>query len=706
MNNFRTRTMLRSVAVAVLFGLTACSSGGGGSAPTFKLFSVDPNESLDLNGGDKVIIHGENFLAARVARVTFGEGNPGFFMSVLDDTRIEITVPPSPQNRAQIVTVEVETLELGTKGIFGGYTYIQGGGPTGPPQPQTIFPTNFTPTGAESFTIQGTDLGTSGGTVLVHFQGIGTVVGNVNATGNIVTGRAPVSPNVPPSAAFTVTVENSGLIGDVPTQVNYIHAAPLALSIPNQESGDNVSRPARISDSLAVVASSGPDLLWGNGNEDLVLLMGPPNTIQAKSLLGAQPAANRYIHRDNSIVVALNSDTICLLSPGPAVGAEFILLITNLQAATPTVRAIPAPNAAPIPLGRVSAQRIAFVLRGTGAGGQDQLQVYSIVNGLFTGSLPTPINIGTADPNGIAGRGNLSIPFSPDGDAVFVYTTGANGAFNDFDDLLFRYSVSTQQIATTPARYLRTKPIALAGDRVVGIAGPLASPPSPNDHLAVFTVASNAFSVSHIDLGAVADVGAPRPLAPLGDGNVALIAGGPDRAANTPDDVVAVFTDDGNGSFNRVDASLGRRPVLTPLADGDMVVFGRGTDALPGTPDDRAIRVLADGSSLQDFTGAPFWPQVVAPLGDGTRAFAIGLGTDGIAATGDEELLVYQTVTLGNGADNSTLPMSVNIASRVASTLTTPIVFVPIGSSWGAVQSPGFDGFWATGDDQVLIVRY
>jgi hypothetical protein len=192
----------------------------------------------------------------------------------------------------------------------------------------------------------------------------------------------------------------------------------------------------------------------------------------------------------------------------------------------------------------------------------------------------------------------------------------------------------------------------------------------------------------------------------LGDGNVVLIAGGPDRAANTPDDVVAVFTDDGSGSFNRVDASIGRRPVLTPLVDGDMVVFGRGPDSLPGTPDDRAIRVLADGSSLQDFAGPPFWPQVVAPLGDGTRAFAIGLGTDGVAATGDEELLVYQTLTLGNGTDNSTLPMSVNVASRIVSALTAPIVFVPIGSSWGAVQSPGFDRIWATGDDQVVIVRY
>ncbi|MHC4937416.1 MAG: IPT/TIG domain-containing protein [Planctomycetota bacterium] len=706
MNKFRTRVTLRSAAAAVLLGLAACSSGGGGSAPTFKLFSVDPNESLDVNGGDKVIIHGDNFLAARVLRVTFGEGNPGFGLTVLDDERIEITVPPAPGNRPQVVTVEVETAELGTKGIFGGFTYLQGGGPTGPPEPQTIFPTNFTPTGVESFTIQGQNLGTSNGTVIVNFEGVGTVVGNVNNTGTIVTGRAPVSPTAPIAVPITVSVDNSGQVGAVPTQVNYVHAAPLALPVRYQEGNDQASRPVRVSESLAVVATAGTDLIWANGNEDLVLVMGPPNNIQTKSLLGNQPAGNRTLHNTISIPVVLDSDTIAVLSPGTGPGTQVILLVTNLSAATPTVTPIAAANAHSIPLGRISAQRIAFVLRGTAPGGQDQLQVYSIVNGVFAGALPAPVDIGFADVAALSGRNNLSVPFSPDGNAVFVYTSGPNGAFNDQDDMLVRLLLSTQQSTSTAARYLRIRPIALSADRVVGIAGPLANPGSPNDQLAIFDINNNAFAASHIDLGAIADVVAARAIAPLGDNNVVLIDGGPDRAANTADDLVAVFTDDGNGSYTRVNSSLGRRPVLVPVGNGEVVVFGRGTDAIPNTPDDRAIRILADGSALQNFAGPPFWSQVVAPLGDENRVFAIGDGGDGAPNTGDEELLVYQTLAIGQGIETSILPMAVNPASRVASTINRPVKFVPIGPSWGIVQSPGNDNIWLSADDHILVVRY
>jgi len=712
MNKFRTRTMMRSAAAGLLLGFAACSSGGGGgSEPSFSLFSVDPAESVDLNGGDKVVIHGENFLAARVARVLFGDGNPGFNLTVLDDERIEVTVPPSPNGQPAIVTVEVETLEFGTKGIFGGFRYVGGGGPIGPPQPQTIFPTTFTPTGAQPFTIQGTNLGPGGGTVAVIFDGIGAVAGAVNNDGTIVTGHAPVTPGVPGAGSIQVTVDNSGEVGAVPTPVSYSYVAPTALPVPNQEGGDNASRPVRVSDGLAVMCTAGANFAWGDGNDDMLLIDGPPSTIQTRSALAGQPAANRHLDRNNSVPVVLDEDTICVYSPGPtaALGDEVILLITNLAAAAPTVQALPAPNAAPIPAARISANRVGFILRGTGAGGQDQLQVFTIVNGVFQGPLPSAVDVNFADPGGLLGRANFSIPFSPDGDSVFVYSSGFNGGFNDIDDEVYRHVISTGQTSVAPARFVLLKPIALSASRVATIAaGTAATPQDIDDQLAVIDF-SPSVNVTHIDLNATADVVAPQPLVPLGTGGLVLVAGGPDRIANTADDVLAVFTGDGSGGFDRADAPLERRPNMTPLGNGGLVAFGRGVDGAADSGDDRAIFVQADGSSFLEFVMPPSWPMATAQLADSTRAFGIGNGLDGTPQTGDEELLVYQSsiVEAASGAATSRLPLSVDFNSPIRSALpANPIRFVPVGPGWGVIQSPGRNLAFLGADDMIVVVQY
>jgi len=714
------------IVAALLAATLGCSGGGGGdSSSTFTLQFVDPNASADVNGGDTVVVHGTNFLAARVARVFFGANNPGFGIKVLSDTEIEVTVPPAPSGNAGTYSVEVETLEFGTKGLFRAFTYADdGGGTTGPPVPTTIFPTSFTATGAESFTISGTNLGPSGGQVDVIFEGVGLVRATVSQDRQFATGNAPVSQGVPIATPILVTVDNSGQSGPVPTQVTYNYAAPSSWLVPFQEGAGNTSLPVRVGEGIAVVATSGTTANWGNvagtGDDELFLITGPPLTAGLVPLFGnaGLPASQRRLDSNNSVPVAVDSDTVCLYSPGmdgiALTGDEVIIVVSGLQSTPPTVRVLPVPNLTPAPIARISDTQIAFTTRLTGtAAAQDELRFASINSGVPTLS-GARTDIGLADGRATVGRGYRSIPFSPDGDAVFVFTLhpgGGTRTFGDSTDLLTRYQLSTGAVAQTPAPFLHDTPIALSATRVVAAAQSVASPPNPDDKLAIYDFAGGSFTTTYMGVGARIQTLGLRTIVALGDGHVALAHGGANQTAGNADDQIAVFRDDGSGSLTQLNVPLAGRPQMTPLGDGSVVVFGPGGDLFAGTLDDRAILLRANGSSFAEFPGAPTWGQGTLAAVDSTRVFAIGTGPDAPNyGTGNETLIVLQAKAVGLGIATSLLPMSgalgyfVNAAPSQAAQARTP--FVPVGSGWGLMQSPGTTNAFSSAGNRVLIVSY
>jgi len=717
---FRRPQVAALFATAMLLSFVACSGGGTASTPTFSLQFVDPNESLDLNGGDKVIVHGSNFIAAKVARVLFGDGNPGFGLTVLSDTEIEITVPPSPSGNPGPVNVEVETLNFGTRGIFAGYTYADdGGGNTGPPVPQTIVPTNYTATGAESFTISGTNLGPSGGQIIVDFAGIGAVQATVSLDGQFARGNAPVAVGIPPATPIQVTVNNQGQGAEVPTRVNYNYLAPTSWVVGFQEGAGNASLPVRVGNGMAVVATSGTDALWGNGNDSLWLITGPPLASAVVDLFALQPAAVRRLDANNSVPIALDSDTVCIYSPGPdgiaVTGDEVVLVVSGLQTATPVVRPpLAVAFLSPAPLARISSTRIATTSRGTGTALQDELRFVTVNAGVPALSA-TRRDIGLTDLSALAGRLNRSIPFTPDGDTVFVFSVGlpASGVrvFGDSDDRIWRHVVSTGVTTWTSAPFLLDTPNALSPTRLVAPAKGVATV-SVNDNLAIYDHSGVTFSApTYITTGSLVQTGAGamRPIiAPLGNGNVVLPLGPPNLPPGGANDRIGVFREDGAGGFTQLNLNLAGRPLMTPLGDGSLVVFGRGVDLAPGTFDDRVLHIKADGGSFAEFAGAPLWMHGTLAASDETRVFAVGAGIDLLYGSGDEELLVFQAKSLGSGVASATLPLSHSGFIVRAGPAQARTRFVPVGPGWGLMQSPGFGptAAFLRISNRVIVVNY
>ena len=138
---------------------------GSSAAPSndFTLTGVDPNRSLDLNGGERVEISGTNFEDLEVAGAFAGTISFGaaiaFDPEVMDDNTLEVTVPPAPGGLPGVVSIEVRVDGFPTRVLSGAFTYQ---GLSGPPVIDSIFPTTFTPSGAEQFTIQGSNLGLDG----------------------------------------------------------------------------------------------------------------------------------------------------------------------------------------------------------------------------------------------------------------------------------------------------------------------------------------------------------------------------------------------------------------------------------------------------------------------------------------------------------------------------------------------------------------
>ncbi len=86
---------------------------------------------------------------------------------------------------------------------------------------------------------------------------------------------------------------------------------------------------------------------------------------------------------------------------------------------------------------------------------------------------------------------------------------------------------------------------------------------------------------------------------------------------------------------------------------------------------------------------------------DATRAFAVGPGLGRIYNDGNEQLIVQQSSALGTFVDGALLPLALSGVSATGNE-----AFVPIGNSWGIIQSPGPSKTYGDADDQILIVRY
>ncbi|MGQ0612661.1 MAG: IPT/TIG domain-containing protein [Planctomycetaceae bacterium] len=694
----------RRILVAMLLA-AGCGGGGGAAKLAFFLTGLTPAVSTGLNGGDQVTITGSNFLAAVILVVRFGD-QPALNLQVVNDTTLRVNTPPAPGRIPQTVSVIVDSLNAGSKSLFSAFTYQ---GSSSPPNPQTIVPTSYVSTGAERFTIQGTDLGPPGGIVQVTFQGIGTVTANVSNDSTIVQGRAPLPPGAPPSGLLTVTVGNGALSGDVVTKVTFPHAPPQPLAVPNQRAG-GASLPERLADGWAALCTAGANGIWRDGDDELLLVRGPPNAVAVLPVRrpGALPVG--FLDRDNSAPAAMDGNTFCVASVGPN-GApgdadDRVLLVTAAQTA-PVVTDIVVAGLNTAPLAPIASNRVALTHAGadTLLGTlDDTLVILEFTGTAVTGGGQT-IFIGPVDTT--PGAGNLSIPFTADGNAAFVVTLGGNGLPRDQDDVVTRLSLPSQQVRSAPVPALLRRPFALSGILLAGAGkGPDGVPGSADDDLIVVFESAGALSTLRRALGSRLQAGALAPDARVGGGAVALATAGPNGIPNDADDRLLVFLDPRAGAATPFD--LAGIPLLATFGSGELAIFGRGPDLADGTADDVALRLDAAASFAQPFVTVPRWGRGFLPRTDLERLFAVGPGADGVAGTLDDELIVHQTRALGQARDATPLPLAAAGAPVNPPNL-APLPFVPIGPGWGLMQSPGAGGgplpLCGDADDQLRVVR-
>ncbi|MEE8105177.1 MAG: IPT/TIG domain-containing protein [Planctomycetota bacterium] len=656
------------------------------------LQNVTPNSSATLNGGELVIVRGTNFDRANVINVLFGGRNVNSF-DVLDNERIEVRTPRAPGNLPNTVGVEVFSERAVTAILQNAYTYTA---PDLPPVPTTIFPTTFTATGAETFTIQGTNLGPVSGTVNVIFVGAGTVVADVNASATIISGRAPIT-NMPPAGNVTVTVDKGTTTGDVPTSVSYSYGAPAILGAKGQ-AADGASRPVNLGSGSAVLCTAGENTVWGDADDEVLIVRGPPAaTIVPVRRAGGTPVG--YLDPVNSVPAVLDANTICVYSLGSDGTApdatDRIVQITAAQT-TPVVTDHAGAFLNPAPLGAIGPNRVATMVAGTNTTlGDADDRIWLIEFSGTTLNINSKLMVGAADLTG--GRGNLSIPYSPDGSAVFVLTGGTNTTFRDNDDVFRRITMPGLQtiVGVLPAPFGR--PIAISASlAAVPAAGPNGLFGDTNDELCAIQIGATMITIGHT-LPTPLSVGPLVPFAKIGDGIVIPLTG-VDGTPNTFSDEFAVYTDPVAGTVQRL--SRAGIPLFAPLGNGELIVFERGGDVTPDTNDDAVTHIDAAAQNATSFATAPIWDHAFAPHTDQTRAFAIDAGANGFG-DGDEALLIYQAASLGQFVESLALVMA-----QPGTPATGLEPFVPIGPGWGLIQSPGLDGTYGGADDQLLLVRY
>lgn len=691
------RRRLSAFLPALLLAASCGGGGGGGGGISFTIAAINPAVSQDLGGGDTVTITGTNFLTALVGNVTFG-GVPATNRQILSETEMTVETPPAPGGIAQAVTIMLTSVRGGTEQLPDGYTYAVSG-----PNPQAIVPATFTPTGAEDFTITGTTLGPLGGQVTVFFNGIGSVTGTVSPDGQAITGRAPVSAGVPPIGSLTVTVDTGAATADVPVTVTYPYTQPalIVTGVSGQTLG-NASQPVRLADGFAALCTAGANQTWGDADDDIRILRGPPNAIQIVSVAprGAPGLPVGFLSPANSVPAVLGPDTFCIFTVGAA-GTPGIVIVTLARTApVADVLGLATVNAAPI--AAIGPSRIAFMATGVdgvfGAAPANTGDDLFVMDFNLAQAPPAPLIAaivplaGFAD-NLTAGPGNFTIPFTADGDTVFVMGVGPNGVARDADDTFRAHVVSTA--TTSPlvsARSLLGRPIALSASLLAAPgAGPDGFFGNADDTLQVISLAA-LWTNSPRSLGQPLNLFAVVPFARVGDG-IALPVSGPTG--------IKIYSDPLTATSSTL--PFAGAPLLAPLAAGGLVIFGPGGDLVPATGgDDQAILIDAIGPGSQAFSLVPNLLQTIPPLTDADRAFAFSPGPDGVFGTTDDMLEIYQSRSALALRSATQLPASVLPVAR----LTGTVAFVPVGPGWGVTQSPGTNATFGDGDDQLIVVSY
>lgn len=691
-------TWRRAGALLPFLVLAACGGGGGGGGggtATFTVTALNPAVSVDLTGGDLITITGTNFQTAAVDVITFG-GIPGTNRTLVSETELTVVTPPAPGGSPGAVDVVFTSLSGGTLQVPDAYTYASSA-----PNPQTIAPTSFTATGAESFTITGTTLGPLGGQVTVIFQGIGSVTATVSANGTSVTGRAPLAGGVPPIGGITVTLDTGSATVDVPTPVSYVYAPPIAVGVagvPSQTAG-NASQPVRISDGYAVLCTAGVDGGWGTSDDEIRIVTGPPAATAVASVAprGFPGTQVGYLSATSSIPVILGPDTFAVYSSGaPGPGPGFILVTAARTAPVADIFSYPGINAAPV--AAIGPARIAFAAAGpdTVFGPPPGNLSDDLVIADFNLALsPPPVLVtrvaaGFAD-TAITGPGNFSIPFSADGDTVFMMGIGPDAIRWTGDDTIIARVMSTATTSTLfSAPFLLGRPIAFSSSllAVPGV-GPNGLVGGGDDTLEVFSYTGPWARTPHL-LGATFDAAALVPYARVGNGIAVPVAGG-----------IRVYTNLLAGTASTL--PFFGSALFAPLGNGGLVAFGPGPNLVPGTgTDDVAMHIDSAGTTVVSFSLIPNLFQAVVALSDADRVFAVSPGPDGAFQSPDDTLEVYQTRSLGQSRSVTPLPVSALPVARVMGTLP----FVPVGPGWGLLQSPGTDVIFGNADDQLILVTY
>ena len=373
----------------------------------------------------------------------------------------------------------------------------------------------------------------------------------------------------------------------------------------------------------------------------------------------------------------MDSDTLCVYSAGLTAvpGDDLVVLITGATSGG-TVTDITTFVPSTAPLAAIRSDRIAFT--------DTSLQALNILgfNGTTVSIQSTTGLAGTAD--GANGSENLSIPFSPD-DGVTVFTLYDNGTT--------LHRVNGTQVTTWPTTSaLRGRPLAFSSS--------LLAAPGSADELVVFSEPSATPTITTHALRSPLNTDAKVLFAPLGAGGVVLPLLGTDGMPNTSDDEIEVFTDPLQGTSVRL-GSLGGAQMLAPLGSGEIILLGPGADLQANSNDDTSTFINATATVAQNFATRSRWNQLVPPMTDATRAFAVGPGLGRIYNDGNEQLIVLQSKALGTFVDGALLPLALSGAPATGNE-----AFVPIGNSWGIIQSPGASQTYGDANDRILIVRY
>lgn len=680
------KTLPASAACAWLFAclLTACGGGGGTAlSSTFRLTGLAPDSS-GLAGGLVVQIQGENFLDVTFSEVTFGT-LPVASMRVLDDQTIEVVTPPAPGGLPQTVDVRVVTVDAGAKVLQDAFTYTA----QGPPLAASINPVLFTPSGAEDFTITGTDLGLPGSSqVQVVFQGVGSVIGSVSFDGKTVTGRAPLSSGSPPPGSITVTVvRTAGQTADVPTQVTYGWGTPVWRPSPGQNAG-GASQPVRYDDGHALLCIAGVDGLWRTADDDVILVQGPPNAPNVAQLLVPPGQSIGYLDPQNSIPAVLANGKVVLYSVGPdglpVTADDRIVQITDPLAPLLQVLTYNFGYLNTVPLAAIPGSRFAFGTAGANTILGDADDMLTVVD-LSAPAIPgRQAIVGALDTGGPT---SISFPRSADGTTIVMGIAGANGIPRDADDQILFLTSPLLSVLSQPAPFLVGEILLLGNSAAAAVARPL--PATSNDRLEVWSSNGVTLTRTSRQLGVPLNLGAPRPAVRLGASGVAVAAG------------VGLYLFTNAASGNATPVTLPGLPLLVGLSSLEALVYTPGSDLIPGLAPDLAQRIDA-AAARTDFTTVIPWQQGGAPSGDAYRGFGIEAGPDGTYATGDERLAVQVTRAIGAARDGVLLPLG--LGQPTPMTGTRPLV--PVGPSWGVVQSSGPDGAFGTGDDIVVFVRF